>query len=504
MSFLRIVLAYAFVCMICLSAKAFAADFTVNLTTDPDVTPVVDGVCDIDSQSPGEQCTLREAVAEAGALSSNDRVLFNLPAGSAIVLKNGMRLNDIFFRGALEIVGTGANNLTIDGGPGTNLIFFITNAKVTISGVTLTGGNGTDPNSSGFGGAIRVEGGELKLDSVHVTGNSATADGGGVYFGSGTHLVVNSTFSGNTSGQICGGLSGNNVTIINSTISDNTAGASGGGLCIRGNSTLRNVTVTNNTAGDNIGGLRHDSGTLDLGNTIVAGNAAPRFPEISSTAADTFTSTGGNLIGDSPGDSANTERPITYHPIDILDTNPILGILRDNGGPTPTHALLLGSPAIDAGLNSNAVDPSTGVPLTTDQRGPNFPRLLDGNSDGTTVVDIGAYETVSSPPAAVKVLGLVATSSGMSIPRAYVTITNSRGQVWTSLTNGFGYYLFEGLLTGETYTFTVTAKGLKFSPRQIVLNDELTDLDFVPDMQPVKPVLQLNLNRLPSRDRARF
>ncbi|HJZ92281.1 MAG TPA: choice-of-anchor Q domain-containing protein, partial [Gemmataceae bacterium] len=60
-------------------------------------------------------------------------------------------------------------------------------------------------------------------------------------------------------------------------------------------------------------------------------------------------------------------------------------------GPTQTMALLAGSPAIDHGDN-NAVDPVTGKPLTTDQRGPGFPRRKDGNGDGRAVIDIGAFE----------------------------------------------------------------------------------------------------------------
>ena len=69
--------------------------------------------------------------------------------------------------------------------------------------------------------------------------------------------------------------------------------------------------------------------------------------------------------------------------------NPGLGPLADNGGPTQTIALVTGSPAIDKGSNALAVDPSSGQPLTTDQRGTGFARIVDGT------VDIGAYEVQS-------------------------------------------------------------------------------------------------------------
>jgi hypothetical protein len=68
----------------------------------------------------------------------------------------------------------------------------------------------------------------------------------------------------------------------------------------------------------------------------------------------------------------------------------ILGPLQDNGGPTPTHALLSNSPAIDAGLNAFAVDPFNEMALLTDQRG--LPRIADGNGDGIAIVDLGAFE----------------------------------------------------------------------------------------------------------------
>ena len=70
---------------------------------------------------------------------------------------------------------------------------------------------------------------------------------------------------------------------------------------------------------------------------------------------------------------------------EVLSADPKLGPLQDNGGPTQTMALLAGSPAIDKGDNTLVpIDPSTGLPFTTDQRG--FARIVNG------AVDIGAYE----------------------------------------------------------------------------------------------------------------
>jgi hypothetical protein len=114
---------------------------------------------------------------------------------------------------------------------------------------------------------------------------------------------------------------------------------------------------------------------LALGNTIVAGNTATGSgPDIDGYAV---ASRGYNLIGDPSGGSG-------FVATDLLGVNPLLAPLANYGGPTPTMALLPGSPAIDAGSNALAVDPS-GNPLTTDQRG--FARIINGT------VDIGAFES---------------------------------------------------------------------------------------------------------------
>ncbi|MDQ3710889.1 MAG: thrombospondin type 3 repeat-containing protein [Acidobacteriota bacterium] len=359
-----------------------AATFTVNRSDDRNAVCIS-----------GVDCSLREAVNMANVSPSDD--IINFATGlMTITLTDEIVINDT---GALTINGLGADVLTIDGGAGTNRIFFINNVTMTISGVTLTGGNGTSATQSinnGNGGAILASGGSLSLDGVHVTGNAAVSTfangfGGGVYFSGGTHRIINSTFSGNTAGAACAGFANTGALIvINSTISGNTATSStsnSGGFCNVGSATLRNVTITNNTANSG-GGFNQGQGTLNLGNTIVAGNIATNgnFPEIVFNGG-VFISAGNNLVGDSPGDSTFTGVPITYQPTDIRDMNPMLGALQNNGGTTPTHALLAGSPAIDVGNNTLTSEPF-------DQRGAGFPRIVDGNNDGTAIVDIGAFE----------------------------------------------------------------------------------------------------------------
>ena len=156
-----------------------------------------------------------------------------------------------------------------------------------------------------------------------------------------------------------------------------------------GTTTLVNCTVTGNIAangggisngGGAPGGLYggHGRGTVIVANSIVAGNSA------SAAAPDIFgpvSSKGHNLIGNTDGSSG-------WVASDLTGTDPMLGPLADNGGPTQTMALQASSPAIDAGNNDLALDVD-GQPLTTDQRGVGFPRIVNN------IVDIGAFEVPS-------------------------------------------------------------------------------------------------------------
>ncbi len=472
------------------STQTFAVDFTVNVASDqPDPNPA-DGSCGDLSPAPGIQCSLRSAVEQANNLPSNDRILFNLPANSTITLStfNGGEI-PISNSGTLEIIGTGANNLTINGGAGTNRIFYINQATVLISGVTLTGGNGTGAGFAGNrGGAIFANAGSLTLDGVHVTGNTSLGGSpviagnnraGGVYFGGGTHSILNSTFFSNQALDCAGFANDAALTVVNSTISGNTvSGGFGGGFCNTGNATLRNVTITNNTASAG-GGIYINFGTLNLGNTIVAGNTATSGtgPEISFQSG-TITSAGGNLVGDSPGDSINTVNPITYQLTDKQNVNPMLGALTNNGGITLTHALLVGSPAVDAGLNALAVNPFNGIALAFDQRGTGFLRIRDGNGNGTPTVDIGAFEVqLGTTAATVSVSGRV-TARGRGISNAVVHLTSQSGEIQTVRTNRLGYYTFTELAAGETYIFNVFSKRYQFDPKVISLTEDLAELDF--------------------------
>ncbi len=260
--------------------------------------------------------------------------------------------------------------------------------------------------------------------------------------------------------------------------------AGGGGICTNNSfEIINNSTVTNNTSNSG-GGITKVGGNLVLTDTIIAGNnISPNGigPEILLSGGSSVISLGGNLIGKSSGNAANTGIVIDYQPTDILDVNPMLDTLRNNGGTTPTHALLARSPAIDKGINTSAIDYiNDNISLTTDQRGPGFPRISDGDGDGTATVDIGAYENPSALFAApVSIGGRVTNAKGRGIFRALVMLTNQNGEVKTRFTNPFGYYNFTGVPTGESYILSISSKQVTFVPRTVFASSDIGDLNFI-------------------------
>ena len=240
--------------------------------------------------------------------------------------------------------------------------------EATLNGVTLSG------NRSELGGGIHNNQTStgLSLTNVTVSGNTASSVGGGLH-NQADATIVNSTFSLNDAND-GGGIANieDTLSMTNVTVSGNTANLVGGGL-INFNlaqATIVNCTFTLNDA-NNGGGISNSGGTVNIQNTIVAGNTGAN-PDVESL----FTSLGFNLIGNKDGSNGFTDGVLgdqvgtTGSPI-----NPLLGALQDNGGFTHTHVLLATSPAIDPVGLSNAP--------TTDQRG-----FLRG--DGSP--DIGAYE----------------------------------------------------------------------------------------------------------------
>jgi len=289
----------------------------------------------------------------------------------------------------LDLRGAGAAGLTIDAQSQSRVVLVESLVAVTISDLTITGG----------GGVLRGAGihnqGTLSVNDSTICGNYADWIGGGLYNPAGTVTITNSTISDNHTGVYSGGGIYNNTNgsleVVNSTVSGNSAGALGGGIFTHSNTTLTavNSTIVGNTAATNDpaqwgGGIATFSGgSTTLHNTIVAGNlhASGNEDDIGVLEGTVDLDSSHNLVGDEH--SSGGLDPAKGN---LVVQDPLLAPLGDYGGPTQTHALLPGSPAIDAGSDDRATEAG----LTQDQRG--LQRFLDGNGDGTATVDIGAFE----------------------------------------------------------------------------------------------------------------
>ncbi len=263
---------------------------------------------------------------------------------------------------------------------------------------TLNNTTFTDNSAGDSGGAIYNDQGiDVTLNNCTISGNSAQKAGGGIYNdgsqGAAWLTINNSTLNANSA--LAGGAifndgqqrGGTRLQINNSTVSGNT-GAYGGGLASSGyNARYLRVNINNSTFSENsatqIGDSIYNTGQsgrdtvlVTIMNTILKSGAVGDNIFSNST---TILSLGYNLSNDNCGG-------FLTGPDDQPDTDPMLGPLQDNGGPTLTHALLPGSPAIDAG------DPNFAPPPSYDQRGPGFDRVVHSR------VDIGSFEVQQPAP----------------------------------------------------------------------------------------------------------
>ncbi len=275
--------------------------------------------------------------------------------------------------------------------------------SVTISASSITSNSVTSPDDANtddvFGGGIAASGGNVSVTDSTIANNAVTAldsadasHGGGIYAENAPLRIERSTIDNNTVSQASGVSSGGGVdysdpapisgtfVIQNSTLTDNHSQIDGGALQVGGGSTqIGSSTFTLNSSGGgrsifySAGGVTGSS--LSVGSSILsedgAAECAGDLPDSDGFNIDRGTSCG--LTGSG----------------DLSSTNPGLLGEADNGGPTVTHALPAGSPALDRipAASCNGVD---GAPLATDQRG--APRGFDEDGDSLPECDVGAYE----------------------------------------------------------------------------------------------------------------
>jgi CSLREA domain-containing protein len=297
------------------------------------------------------------------------------------------------YQGNLTLVNTTVRENSGMGGGG-----ILNWGDLVVSHSTITRNAATDANSLSGGGGIQnaLSAATALISHSTISGNTVASsanhdEGGAGIWNVGLLTIESSTISGNVSDGHGGGVflnadlsAGGIATITNSTISGNSAGVSGGGIYIFGDNVgagrfrLINSTMAGNSAGTEGGGFKYAAAvTLDILNSIFALNAAPTAPDFAAGPPPGGTHfTRFNLLGIGNGSEINNGVDGNQVGTNTAPLDPRLGALANNGGPTKTHALRPGSPALDAA--STADCPST------DQRGVVRPQ--------GSVCDIGSYE----------------------------------------------------------------------------------------------------------------
>lgn len=317
-------------------------------------TVIVDGndLSRVFDVAPGTTATVRRMTIRDGTDSGGGgvRVLSaSLTLGSAIVEDN----ESTSIGGGIEVSGLDStldvsrslirnNRSPFFGGHGGGIDGV---GDITIDFSTISGNE-----ASGSGGGLSASGVVIVRQST-IANNRATGslfgNGGGI---SASGLVLRrSTVSGNTAAAQGGGVFGSG-SIVNSTISGNTSATKGGGVSTSGSLSLRHVTIAGNTATGGGSGLHrvHSGSVLLLRNTVLANAPGTECADLPPT------SEGNNIASDaSCGLAASGDRQAT---------NALLGPLADNGGFTRTHLPLPGSPAIDAAANTGLIVDQRGVP----------------------------------------------------------------------------------------------------------------------------------------------
>ncbi|MEM8858854.1 MAG: choice-of-anchor Q domain-containing protein, partial [Chloroflexota bacterium] len=346
----------------------------------------VDSLLDSIDASPGDGeckdengfCTLRAALHELSQSANLGSDTINLPAGYFILTLDGMA-EDNGLTGDLDIFddviikGAGADQTFIQAaersGEGIDRVFHVQSSVMTLENLTVRYGLAKD-GVTDSGGGIFNNGGNVFLNNSAVIFNTAELTGGGIYNLDGQVDISQSLIANNIAAEASamvnkGETTSASIDIVDSTISSNQAGTSGvafdnvqSGVNAGAIINMDFVTLASNLGG--IGGFRSNTTDgLSMVNSIITNNPGSQCVFSSGTVE------GSNLFVDDASCDGLTPNAVTN-----FDVN-----LTDNGGPTPTHALLEGSNALGSAFSSDCIG-------FLDQRGRNRPEICDA----------GAYE----------------------------------------------------------------------------------------------------------------
>jgi CSLREA domain-containing protein len=475
-----------------------------NSLPNPAITLTVNTTADQNDGTATNGLSLRDAILIANADTTNDYIInltggttYSLTAFSLIDTKGG----DLDILGKVTIQSTGTQPATIDasGLTSTDRVFEVSK-YLNLSNIVVKGGLTTED-----GGGIYIRsnatallfnttvkdnssssyfssGGGIYNDGVLALINSTVADnqvvdvdnrGGGIY-NSGQAILLGTTIKNNTAGSAGGIYSSGTLTISNSTIYNNTASLGfGGGIYHWGTTSLINSTVSGNKADYGggiyasngilnifnstitqnavdetydgyVGGIDNSGASVNLKNSIVAGNIGGS-PDLDGN----INGNNNNLIGNLSGASGTVGTGT-----DIVNPNPKLGPLQDNGNGIFTHALLSGSPAINKGNNALVLtdvfdidfDGNNSENIPFDNRGSGYTRISSGT------VDIGAFEFQPAPNLSLSINDVTLTEGNSGTKNATFTVTLS-GETFQPVT--VNYATANGTATaGSDYTAT--------------------------------------------------
>ena len=406
-------------------------------TTNAGMDQSNDCVIDTSTDALGTNDTITFAPAVEGTtIITNGQLIISQsvsinPAGAHTTI-DGNQMNRVMFVGGAATTIVSMNQLTITGGNNTGSdgggIFVGDGASLHLNQSTVSD-NSVDNSVAGLfsrGGGIYALDSTLTLTQSTVSGNSSTRDGGGIHALNSTVTLTQSTVSGNSATRYSGGIiahtssvnltqstvSGNSstdsggihaysstVNLTQSTVSGNSSTRDGGGISayFQSTVTLTQSTVSGNSAGRDGGGIIAHTSTVTLTQSTVSGNSAGRDEGGINAFNSSVTLTNSIVANSTGGDCFIGLSLVNIGADSIIEdgscstlvqaVDPLLGPLVDNGGPTLTHALLSGSPAIRSGGRGGE----------TDQRG--FVAVDDR--------DIGAYEFNAVDPLAFDPLTLV-------------------------------------------------------------------------------------------------